>query len=466
MKFSDLFQKRTREDPSKPAPSEPPMTEYQRYCEKLEQTLSAVEAQYHTSDDPEEIGMGVLKAACEFYRADWSGIMEIDMDLNIWTPFWWYNVNPLDRTTMLLEEYESSEFLHRWVTAMRQNKALVVRDAKQIKEDWPEEYAVYQRLHASSLIGIPIKPRPVAFLIVRNPKCYLEHTSMLKFLGVVTLNAVNDQKMVDRGKNILSPVSIRSDQDVLINLFGNLEICTNKGILREQDFKAPKCCRVIVYLLLNRRSTHPPQEIATALWPNGTSDVDALCSNIRGLIYRIRQKFSKTSSYPLIESTPNGYRLNPELNIVTDLQQFDRLWESVQNATATIRKVDLLKQTAGLYRGPVFESACDEHWIVNVANRYSLHYTGVINELMAKLADAGDYFDIHQYATRSLEIEPGNIKVRYWLIFAMCRLGSVEMAKSEIERSKELLTTEEYDALIRLLKLGKETIEGGLVQKA
>ena len=53
-----------------------------------------------------------------------------------------------------------------------------------------------------------------------------------------------------------------------------------------------------------------------------------------------------------------------------------------------------------------------------MANRYSLHYTGVINELMAKLADARDYFDIHQYATRSLEIEPGNIKVRYWQSFA------------------------------------------------
>ncbi len=194
--------------------------------------------------------------------------------------------------------------------------------------------------------------------------------------------------------------------------------------------------------------------------------MEALCSNIRGLIYRIRQEFSKISTHPLIESTPNGYRLNPALNIVTDLQQFDRLWESVQNATATIRKVDLLKQTAGLYCGPVFESASDEHWIINMANRYSLHYTGAINELMAKLADAGDYFDIHQYATRSLEIEPGNIKVRYWLIFAMYRLGSVEMAKSEVERSKELLTAEEYDALIRLLKQGKELIESGHGQKA
>lgn len=466
MNLRKLVKKRIQPRTEQPMQSEPPVTEYQRYCEKLEQTLSAVEVQYHTSDDPEEIGMGVLKAACEFYQADWAGIMEIDMDLNIWTPFWWYNVNPLDRTTMLLEEYESSEFLYRWVTAMRQNKALVVHDAEQIKEDWPEEYAVYQRLHVHSLIGIPIKPRPVAFLIVRNPKCYLEHTSMLKFLGVVALNAVNDHKMFDSEKSLLSPDSIRSDQDVLINLFGNLEIYTSRGVLREQDFKAPKCCRVIVYLLLNRRSTHPPQEIATALWPNDTSDVDALCSNIRGLIYRIRQEFSKISSHPLIESTPNGYRLNPALNIVTDLQQFDRLWESVQNATATIRKVDLLKQTAGLYRGPVFESTSDEHWIVNVANRYSLHYTGVINELMAKLADAGDYFDIHQYATRSLEIEPGNIKVRYWLIFAMYRLGSVEMAKSEVDRSKELLTAEEYEALLRLLKQGKELIESGLGQNA
>ena len=54
--------------------------------------------------------------------------------------------------------------------------------------------------------------------------------------------------------------------------------------------------------------------------------------------------------------------------------------------------------------GRIFESAGDEYWVINVVNRYGLHYTGFINELMAKPADAGNYLDIHQCATQSLEI--------------------------------------------------------------
>ena len=439
--------------------------EYTQYAIAVERTLRQLEAHLHTSDDPEEIAMLSLKTACEFYQGDWAGILEVDMDLNIWTPFWWYNTNPDDKTVETLNEFESSEFLYRWVTAMRENHAVIVPDAETIKDEWPGEYNIYKRLSIQSIIGVPVKPRPVAFLVVRNPRRYVERSSMLQMLAFVVLSTVNEKKLMDSAKMALSPKDIKHDKDIVINFFGSMSIYTSKGVLREQDLKAPKCCRVVTYLMLNRKATHPPLEIASALWPNDTSDPDALSSNIRGLIYRFRQAFSLVSDYQLIESTPNGYRLNPELHITTDLQQFDKLWEAAQNATATSRKVELLKQAIDLYTGPVFENACDEHWIINLVNHYSLRYTGVVNELMAKLADAGDYSGIQQYATRALEVEPGNVKVRYWLIYSMYQLGSVEMARSEVERSKSILTSEEYDALVKFLKQGKELMQSGLLDE-
>ena len=419
-------------------------------------TVSTLEAMLHTSDDPEEIAIQTLKTACEFYEADWCGFLEVDMELGLWTPHWWYNTSPNDKTLVLLNEFESASGLPRWITAMRENTAIVVRDAEEIRREYPDEYGVYKRLGAKSVLAVPVKPRPVGFLVVRNPKRFGHDSRMMSVLAYVVLNAINQHSYIESAKMVLSPESIQSDKDIIINFFGNMEMITSKGILREQDFKSPKCCRVVTYLMLHRKATHPPLEIAAALWPDDTSDPDAISSNIRGFIYRFRQAFSLISDYPLIESTPNGYRINPELRIMTDIQQFDKLWETAQNPVGTAHKMDLLKQAVTLYRGHIFENACDEHWIINLVNNYSLRFVGIINELLAGLAEAKDYSCVQAYAAHSLTLMPGNIKAYYWLIYSMYQMGAVEMAKSEVERAKGDLTGEEYAALVKYLKNSKD----------
>ena len=61
-----------------------------------------------------EVAQQVLKATCQFYDADWCGLIQVDLDLNLWTPFWWFNTGATDKTMFLTEEYESAEFLDRW----------------------------------------------------------------------------------------------------------------------------------------------------------------------------------------------------------------------------------------------------------------------------------------------------------------------------------------------------------------
>lgn len=445
--FQSLFKKK-----SGTADFNKSQQEYDQYCRELERTLSALEAALHVSDDPEEIAMMAMKTACDFYQADWAGFLEVDMDLGLWSPAWWYNTAPNDQTMDYLNEFESAEFLHRWVVAMRENNAIIIPNVETLKIEWPDEYAVLKRMEAESIIGVPVKPRPTGFLVIRNPKRYLEHSSMLQMLAFVVLTNFNEKKLLDSAKMALSPEAIESDKDIIINFLGSMEIITSKGILREQDFKAPKSSRVVTYLLLHRRATHPPLEIASALWPNDIADPDTISGNIRGQIYRFRQAFSLISEYQLVESTPNGYRINPELRIMTDLQQFDKLWDSISYATATSKKVDLMKQAVEIYRGPLFENASDEHWITSMVNNYNLKYVGLVNELLLKLAEAEDYSGVQKYAAQSLEIVPGNVKARYWLIYATYHLGTVELARTEIERSRRDLTAEEYTLLVKHLR--------------
>lgn len=180
----------------------------------------------------------MLKATCQFYDADWCGLIQVDLDLNLWTPFWWFNAGATDKTMLLTEEYESAEFLDRWVQTVRKGIPMVVPDAEATKEAYPAEYNLYQRLGIRSVIAVSLEPRPVALLAIRNPKRYIQQTSMLRILAYVLLASYNEQKMLNRLQMAYIPTSIQSSKDIYVSLFGELSISTSKGVLKEADFSS------------------------------------------------------------------------------------------------------------------------------------------------------------------------------------------------------------------------------------
>ena len=426
--------------------------EYLHYCAHQDRTLKQLEANLHISDDPEEIAMGTLKTACDFYEGDWAGILEVDLDLDIWTPVWWYNPGQRDRTKDLLHEFEAAEFMSSWLQAMNENDIIIVPDAEAIKDLRPDEYGVYQRLRVNSVIAAPFKPNPVGFLAIRNPKRYIDQPGMMIFLAYVLHRAMSQKKTMDSAKMIISPENIERDTDVIIHLLGNLEVYTSKGVIREADFKSPMMCKMLSYLALHPKALTPPWKLVSVLWPEDVDDADNLSKNVKYLLYRFRQVFSLISDYQLIESSVSGYRLNPELNIMTDLQMFDHCRNSIQGTTSLAHKVELLKKAIAIYEGHVFDSGNSEDWVMPTATHYALEYVGVVNELLKIMAEAKDYSDVIKYAAQSLEIEPGNMRAHYWRIFALYQSGATEMAKVSLPMAQRSLTEEEYGDLIKLLR--------------
>lgn len=206
----------------------------------MEQTLSALEAYLHESDSPDDIITQTLETACNFYSGDWAGFLEVDLDLGLWTPYVWYNKNPEDQTELLVNEFESSEFLYRWVAAMKENLAVIVPDREEIKDTYPDEYNLYQRSHIYSALSVPVKPRPTGFLAVRNPKRYFNRSSMLQMLAFVVLATVNEKKLLDSVKMVSAPESIKNETDILIHLFGELEIIHPKAFYVRLILNPPK----------------------------------------------------------------------------------------------------------------------------------------------------------------------------------------------------------------------------------
>lgn len=79
----------------------------------------------------------------------------------------------------------------------------------------------------------------------------------------------------------------------------------------------------------------------------------------------------------------------------------------------TSQKVDLRRRVATLYRGPLFQNAADEHWIMGQVSYYRLHYIDAVNELLSTMASAKDYASVRKYAAEAIRIMPGNLKVYY-----------------------------------------------------
>jgi len=191
---------------------------------------------------------------------------------------------------------------------------------------------------------------------------------MLQMLTFVALTAVNEKKLFERARMAWSPDDIKCDNDIIINLFGELKIYTSQGVMREADFKSPKASKLLVYLLMNRSKTVPPRTIVEDVWPDEVGDSDNIGKNIKQLVCRFRKNFKVISDEDLIVSIPNGYCINPKLNIMTDLQLFDKYFKTAHEATSVATKIELLIKGMDVYKGKLLPDAAHELWMVSTVS--------------------------------------------------------------------------------------------------
>lgn len=418
-----------------------------RIIDELESPLQS------RSAAPKDTAQRILEAACKFYDADWCGLIQVDLDLRLWTPFWWHNTGAEDKTTILTEEFESADFLDRWVLAVRKNLPMVVPDTTVVKDSHPTEYNLYQRLGIKSVMAVSLEPRPIALLAIRNPKRYLHQTSMLRVLAYVLLASYNEQKMLNRLQMVCIPTTIKNNTDIYISLFGQLQISTSSGTLKESDYNSPRISQLLTYLLISSEKAHSSLEIAQALWPDDSTNP---AKNMRNLIYRLRQTFGLISDEELIVSTASGYQFNPKIHIITDYQQFDEFIRLASAASSIINRVELLKSALDLYNGKILSSAEGEHWLIQFATKYHIAYIGAVNELLKQLDSLHSYDLLNQYAMRSLTIAPENTRGYYWLIRSLKSQGMNELAANEHRLARQNLTDGEYHDLLGLLLSNQE----------
>ena len=432
---------------------------YVQYSLDFTSKLTALEAQLHSCEEPSVIAMDALKTGAEFYDADWCGVIKGDLEMGAWAPVMWYDVEGQGMTETSFNETEETRHFERWIKALYECKPVIIPDTAVCKDSFPVEYELYSRCHATSILAVPFWKNPIGFMIVRNPKRYCldpYESGFLQALAFVAFSAITEQKLINRTQKAFSPESIQKDKDIRVNLFGKLEIYTSKGVLTEAEMNSPMICRFLVYMLLHGKYPVPPRTILEQIWPD--EDIETAGKRIKSLAYRLKNMFEVICDHRLIVSTNLGYQLNPELNIMTDIQQFEDCLLQAHSALALQTRMELLKQATGLYRGNIYDSASYEHWLMPVELEYKYKCLGIHTDLMRNYYDAQDYSSTQYYASLALKLDKTSVDAYYWMIRSMRQRDSLSLAKGELKIAKNALTEEEYQELCQKLEKTKELV--------
>ena len=386
----------------------------------------------------------------DFYDADWCGALNADLDLDIFTPVWWDDAREGFLAETLFHEFEIPQRFSRWKNALKKKELVIIEDSEAIKDIYPEEYANYQRLDVHSVIGAPYYKGSTGFLVVRNPKRYMEETLPLVMTSYIVAAETHDIRLMLATEHQFTSEDIKNKNDVIISLFGGLTIATSIGTIQPKDISGRSIASIIAMMALDPEHGLPTYMIERRLYPDDLPTT--LAGRVKNQIYHFRKDFGSTFiNGSLIETGQNGYFFSKDLNIRTDLQMFDDFIRQSKAETDPVRKAFLIRQAVKLYKGGVFPEAESEEWLRPVSMRYLERYLAAIYKLCELLYDQKDYSRIHEYVVQALKEAPEEEKLYYWMIISLRKRDMVELARKTLEAAKSALDEEYYDLLVEQL---------------
>lgn len=418
-----------------------------RFALDFEHSIISLADEVYGFSEPKKIAQRVLRKACEFYDADWCGIFDADMMLRLWMPFWWYNraTGGMTKTKTDLDKYGVLGELPRWKEAIEKNTPIMIHNVEDLKELSPEEYDIFVQQDVRSILAVPFNKRDKGVLFLRNPKRYCENPEFLRVIANIVIQEINEQKLIDRMKTDACTECVDSGNEIRINLFGGLSICAERGKLTEAEIKSPLCCKILVLLLLNRKRGMGSKELSDLLWAD--KEYDNPTRNLRALFFRLRATLRMITDIDLVCTTVTGYRLNPDVVIKTDYEEFEQICENENSTSDKAERINALERAVELYQGKLFPTGDGEHWLIAHHSRYHIRFLPLLDELMELLHDEKQYDKMYEYAMQAVSVEPESPITIYWLIVALRKHGAADMAKRHLESAKLHLLEEEYREL-------------------
>ncbi len=242
---------------------------------------------------------------------------------------------------------------------------------------------------------------------------------------------------------------------ISITMLGDLTFKENNRLI--SNFPSRKAEALLVYLAVERETTHRRESLFTLLWP-GMPEKSAR-HNLRQVLYALRQTFGEVTTtegdatVPLLLADRHTVQINPEAAVQVDTQQLDQLWQSSQvhdhlYLGSCEHCVQALEQIVNLYRGDFLadfyleDSNLFEDWVA--ANRAT--YRQKVLEALEQLTDIciqkGDFEQARAYAEQQIKVDPVREHAYRQLMELLSKSGQRAEALRVYQRCSRVLDIE------------------------
>lgn len=405
----------------------------------------------------------ILKRSIEFFDADWMGLMDFDLEVGAWSTRCFYNKRTGSSTETLIEEAESVAQARRWVEAIRGGKPIIIEDIETIKDDAPEEYEMYKRLHVQSVLGVPYRNCGSGLMVVRNPRRFKACYEALNVIAYIVTNEIIAKQRRDNIYRKQSEFEPNSYDTVRIDMFGGVRISSKDLFFNEEDMKSEALRFLIAFLACNQGKFFSSEYLNSKY--EGGKDI-----SWADLIYKFRIKWKNARNLEddglqLILTTEKGYGINPKLKVVTDVELAEEMVRAIDDTSDKLAKIELLRKFNSLFHGEFMGNMFARNAFIR-ENRlhYKLKYIEKMETFMKLLYAQGDYSGVEGYCNNILKVYPKSVDIQFWRIMALYKLGSIGSVKDVDDILKEAMDERSYGILSRRLQLAlnisDEVLEG------
>lgn len=220
-----------------------------------------------------------------------------------------------------------------------------------------------------------------------------------------------------------------------MQLFGSFRLDSGEAVLGEGSLRSSKSIRLLAYLLINRDHMLPHQQLIEVFWGNDTKKPEGA---LKTLMYRIRNELKVLGDETYICTCSGGYRWNPEIEVVADYEQFEKMAAKLKRTKDAEERENLCREIISSYRGNVSAKIADELWILPKVTWYRSIYMDTVNRLCGMLKEKQKWEEMEVLCNQAMCVDSLDEDTHSLLLAALCGQKKYGLALTQYKKSKQL----------------------------
>lgn len=234
------------------------------------------------------------------------------------------------------------------------------------------------------------------------------------------------------------------EKKLRVSLLGGCAISYGEKTLDLENLRSKKIWQLLGFLVTFRFREISQDELLSIAYAEDASTNPA--NALKTLIHRVRAALDELggglSGKTLILQRGGSYCWNNSIETEADIEGFDRLYASAQTEKDEDRKLDILLKATRLYKGDYMPKFSLEPWAIPINTYYHSRYLQLVDEALSMLSARSEYDDIVDLCYSAITIEPFSDTLYYNLIDSLVKLGQLQAAMIQYEKTTKLFYRE------------------------